>query len=176
MKTDDRLKAIDGSQESWKHSLSRVPAGDVTLMRLIRVASQGITAFTDPMLLEAGLTESSYHSLIVVVASGSRGISVTAVCDQVGQTRANMTRILKLLENGGLTKNAVDGRDARRKRIVATPRGRNLIQTCSGRLDPIVGTAFSALGAMEKRALNELLRKLIGSMSKAEAEARRVAS
>jgi hypothetical protein len=102
MNTSDRLKAIDNSQESWRASLSKVHPDDVTLMRLIRVASLGITAFTDPMLLEAGLTESSYHSLIVIVASGAKGITVTAVCDQVGQTRANMTRILKILEAGHL--------------------------------------------------------------------------
>jgi DNA-binding MarR family transcriptional regulator len=175
MKTSDRLKAIDNSQESWRASLSKVPPDDVTLMRLIRVASLGITAFTDPMLLEAGLTESSYHSLIVIVASGAKGITVTAVCDQVGQTRANMTRILKLLEAGHLAEMRSDGRDARRKRIVATAKGRRLIQVCGERLDPIVVTAFAALGTQDKRALHQLLRKLIASMSDAETEAMRLA-
>lgn len=173
MKTSDRLKAIDNSQESWRASLSKVPPDDVTLMRLVRVASLGITAFTDPMLLEAGLTESSYHSLIVIVASGAKGITVTAVCDQVGQTRANMTRILKLLETGQLAEMRSDGRDARRKRIVATAKGRRLIQACSERLDPIVVTAFASFGAQDKRVLQQLLRKLIASMSEAESEAQR---
>ncbi|MGB0220136.1 MAG: MarR family winged helix-turn-helix transcriptional regulator [Sinimarinibacterium flocculans] len=173
MKTSDRLKAIDNSRESWRASLSRVPPDDVTLIRLIRVASQGITAFTDPMLLEAGLTESSYHSLIVIAAGGDKGITVTAVCDQVGQARANMTRILKLLEAAQLTKMHSDDRDARRKRVVATAKGRRLVRTCSERLDPVVVTAFSALGDREKRSLDELLRKLIASMSEAESEAQR---
>lgn len=173
MKTSDRLKAIDNSQESWRASLSKVPADDVNLMRLIRVASLGITAFTDPMLLESGLTESSYHSLIVIVASGAKGITVTAVCDQVGQTRANMTRILKLLEAEQLAQMLSDGRDARRKRIVATAQGRRLIQTCGARLDPVVVTAFASLGVQDKRALDQLLRKLIASMSEAEDQAQR---
>ena len=142
-------------------------------MRLIRVASLGITAFTDPMLLESGLTESSYHSLIVIVASGAKGITVTAVCDQVGQTRANMTRILKLLEAEQLAQMLSDGRDARRKRIVATAQGRRLIQTCGARLDPVVVTAFASLGVQDKRALDQLLRKLIASMSEAEDQAQR---
>lgn len=175
MKISDRLKAIDTSQESWRASLSKVPPDDVTLMRLIRVASLGITAFTDPMLLESGLTESSYHSLIVIVASGAKGITVTAVCDQVGQTRANMTRILKLLESGQLAEMRSDGRDARRKRIVATAKGRRLIQACSERLDPILVTALSALGAQDKRTLHQLMRKLIASMSEAESRAQRSA-
>lgn len=173
MNTSDRLKAIDNSQESWRASLSKVHPDDVTLMRLIRVASLGITAFTDPILLEAGLTESSYHSLIVIVASGAKGITVTAVCDQVGQTRANMTRILKLLEAGHLAEMRSDGRDARRKRIMATAKGRRLIQKCSEHLDPIVVMAFSALGTQDKRALHQLLRKLIASISDAETEATR---
>lgn len=173
MKIGDRLKAIDTSQEIWRSSLSRIPPDDVTLMRLIRVASLGITAFTDPVLVGAGLTESSYHSLIVIAAGGSKGISVTAVCDQVGQTRANMTRILKLLEAGQLVEMRSDGHDARRKRIVSTAKGKRLIQTCSERLDPILVTAMAALGARDKHALHQLMRKLIASMSEAEAQAQR---
>lgn len=174
MKTGDRLKAVDTSQDSWRASLSRVHPDDVTLLRLIRVASLGITGFTDPVLLGAGLTESSYHALVVIAASGAKGITVTTVCDQVGQTRANMTRILKLLESEALAEIQADGRDGRRKRIVATAKGRRLVRTCSERLDPIVGLAVSDLAPADKRALHQLLRKLIGSMSRAELEALRL--
>lgn len=174
MKTGDRLKAVDASQDSWSASLSRVHPDDVTLMRLIRVASLGVTAFTDPVLIGAGLTESSYHALIVIAASGAKGITVTAVCDQVGQTRANMTRILKLLESEELAEIQADGRDGRRRRILATAKGRRLVRTCSERLDPIMGIALSDLGSADKRSLDRLLRKLIASMSRAEIEALRL--
>jgi hypothetical protein len=58
---------------------------------------------------------------------------------------------------------------------VATAKGRRLIQACSERLDPIMITAFAALSTQDKRALHQLLRKLIASMSDAETEARRSA-
>lgn len=171
MKSDERLKAIDASQESWRTSLTRIPDEDVTLMRLIRAASLGITGFTDPMLLDTGLTESSYHSLIVIVACGKKGISATAVCDQVGQTRANMTRILKLLESEQLINLRADQHDARRKRIVATQKAQRLIQTCGERLQPLVQTTFLKIEPKEKEALYKILRKLLASMSQAETEA-----
>ncbi len=171
MKSDERLKAIDSSQESWRANLTRIPNEDVTLMRLIRAASLGITGFTDPMLLDTGLTESSYHSLIVIVACGDKGISATAVCDQVGQTRANMTRILKLLETEKLIKIRTDPHDARRKRVVATEKAQHLIQTCGERLQPLVQTVFLKIEPKEKETLHKILRKLITSMSQAETEA-----
>ena len=175
MKTDDRLRAIDSSADSWRARLSRMAHEDVTLMRLLRVASQGITAFIDPILRNGGLTESSYHTLVVASAAGSRGCTVTQLCDQVGQNRANMTRILKLLETEGLARAQTDRRDARRKRIVASARGKQLVREFSERLDPLVDLAMGGISVADKRHLNRILRKLILAMSLAEAEAQKLA-
>ncbi|MGB0955880.1 MAG: MarR family winged helix-turn-helix transcriptional regulator [Panacagrimonas sp.] len=171
MKTIERLNAIEASAESWRKSMAGIAPEDVSLMRLIRVASLGITAFVDPMLRDSRLTESSYHSLIVIVASGGKGITVTALCDQVGQARANMTRILKLLASMDLILMRADSGDSRRKRVIATDKGNRLIRTLSKRLSPIVRLAFSGVSAEQKQSLHQLLGKLIASASMAETEA-----
>ncbi|MGQ0700779.1 MAG: MarR family winged helix-turn-helix transcriptional regulator [Panacagrimonas sp.] len=168
MKTKDRLLAVDGSAKDWREGVPEFPGEDVLLMRLIKVASLGITAFTDPVLRPTGLTESSYHTLIVVLASGSTGTTPSALCEQVGQNRANMTRILDLLASEKLVRVGQDARDARRRRIVATSAGRTLVRTYATRFQPILKTAFGSLKVVDKRALERILRVLIDSMDAAE--------
>lgn len=168
MKTNDRLLAVDSSSAGWREGMPEVPPQEALLMRLIRVASQGITATVDPMLRPTGLTESSFHTLVVVMGSGAQGATPTALCEQVGQNRANMTRILDLLASEKLVKVDADGRDARRKRIAITAAGRKLVRTYAARMAPIVAATFRDLGAQDKRTFERLLRTLIASMDEAE--------
>jgi DNA-binding MarR family transcriptional regulator len=168
MKTNDRLLAIDSSAQRWSENVPGMPQVDVTLMRLMRVASQGITACFDPILRTAGLTESSFHTLVVIVGSGSRGTTPTALCEQVGQNRANMTRILDLLLSENLVRVGVHERDARRKRVSVTAAGRRLIKAYAARFAPIVEEVFRRLDAKDKREFERLLRTVISSMDAAE--------
>lgn len=168
MRTADRLLAVDASAKGWREGVPEFPIEDVTLMRLIRVASLGITAFIDPVLRPTGLTESSYHTLIVVLASGDEGTTPSALCEQVGQNHANMTRILGLLASEKLIRIGRDARDARRRRVVATPAGRKLVRTYAARFEPLVKIAFGSLSAADKRGLERTLRRLIESMDAAE--------
>jgi MarR family transcriptional repressor of emrRAB len=168
MKTRDRLLAVNASVKGWREGVPEFSIEDVTLMRLIRVASLGITAFTDPVLRPTGLTESSYHTLIVVLASGEEGTTPSILSEQVGQNHANMTRILSVLASEKLIRVSPDARDARRRRIVVTAAGRTLVRTYAARFEPIVKAAFASLSAADKRVLQRMLRSLIESMDAAE--------
>nr|ART35515.1 A399 [uncultured bacterium] len=168
MKTKDRLLAVDASAKGWREGVPEISVENVTLMRLIRVASLGITAFIDPILRPTGLTESSYHTLIVVLASGDESTTPSTLSEQVGQNHANMTRILGVLASEKLVRVSPDARDARRRRIVVTVAGRTLVRTYAARFAPIVKAAFAGLSAADKRALQRTLRSLIESMDAAE--------
>lgn len=168
MRTKDRLLAVETSVDQWSKVVAGVPGEDVMLMRLLRVASQGITSIIDPVLRESGLTESSYHTLILALASGRKGTTPSALCEQVGQNRANMTRILDLLAVKALIQVTPDAHDARRRRVLATPAGRKLAQSYAQMLRPILKVAFGALQAAEKRTLRNVLHALIESMDVAE--------
>lgn len=168
MKTSDRLSAVDSSAPGWQASFPGLPLQDAMLMRLIRVASLGITACVEPLLRPEGLTESSFHTLVIVMAGGSEGVTPSLLCEQVGQTRANMTRILFLLESVQFVTVTTDGHDGRRKRVRITPSGRRLVQKYSTRLAPLVTAAMSGLSDKDKRTFERLLRALIGSMDAAE--------
>lgn len=171
MKTNDRLLAIDSSAQRWSQSVPGIPQVDITLMRLIRVASQGITACFDPLLRPAGLTESSFHTLVVIVGSGTRGTTPNALCEQVGQNRANMTRILDLLLSEKLVRVDAHERDARRKLVSVTPAGRRLVKSYAGRFAPVVGEIFRGLDAKDKERFERVLRTTIASMDAAERSA-----
>lgn len=168
MKTIDRLDAVDSSAPGWQAGVPGLPLQDAMLMRLIRVASLGITACIDPLLRGDGLTESSYHTLIIVMASGSEGIAPTLLCEQVGQAHANMTRILFLLASDKLVTVAVDGRDGRRRKVSITPLGRRLVQKYAAKLAPSITAAMSGISDKDKRTFDRLLRALIASMGVAE--------
>lgn len=137
-------------------------------MRLIRVASLGITACFDPLLRSAGLTESSYHTLIIIMASGLEGANPGGLCEQVGQTRANMTRILDVLASEKLITIRTDRRDSRRKQVAITPTGRRLVQKYGRSLAPAVTAAMSGLTHQDKRAFERSLRALLASIDTAE--------
>jgi len=140
-------------------------------MRLLRVASQGITACVDPVLRPAGLTESSYHTLIIVMAAGVEGTTPTALCTQVGQAAANMTRILEVLRREALIEIRLDPRDGRRRRVFITQRGTLVVQDYAKQLTPIVNTALSGVSAEDKVSFERLLRAIVASLDKAEAMA-----
>ncbi len=168
MKTLDRLTAIDASAGAWGAVAPDLPAVDIALMRLLRAASLGITACTEPVLRPEGLTESSYHTLIVVTSAGSTGISPGVLCEQLGQTRANMTRILEALHSKGFIAIAEDQHDRRRKLVEVTAVGRRLVQRYAKALAPVATLAMSGLSVDDKAMLEKLLRKLTQSMDAAE--------
>lgn len=169
MNNNDRLRAVDSSMPSWQLGAPELLAQDVLLMRLLRVASQGITACVDPVLRTVGLTESSYHTLIIVMAAGTDGTTPTALCTQVGQAAANMTRILEVLRSEALIDIRLDSRDGRRRRVFVTELGTSVVQTYAGRLTPIVGAALAGVSAKDKATFERILRAMVASMDKAEA-------
>jgi DNA-binding MarR family transcriptional regulator len=175
MRTGDRLRAIDASVKDWEANLPQFQVEDLTLMRLVRVASLGISALVDPVLQTAGLTESSFHTLVIVFAAGARGATPTDLCGQVGQTRANMTRILNLITAEGLVETRGDPRDARRKYVLITPQGRRLVKRYADLLSPIARSAIGGLPDAERKSLERLLRRLIASMVATEPRAGRPA-
>ena len=144
-------------------------------MRLVRVASQGISDLIDPVLQPTGLTESSFHTLLILFAAGTRGATPTDLCGQVGQTRANMTRILGVLGGEGLVETRGDPRDARRKFIQITASGRRLVKRYADLLSPVARAALGGLSEADKKNLERLLRQLVASMVATEPGAGRPA-
>lgn len=168
VKTIDRLAAVDASMPKWQAIFPALQSKDVLLLRLIRAASQGITSCFDPPLARYGLTESSYHALVVVTAHGRAGTTPSALCGEVGHTRANMTRILGLLESQGLVSVSSDSRDGRRKWIRVSPTGRDLVRTCAAELEPIIAAALGNIPTADKTEVERVLREVVTALGTVE--------
>jgi DNA-binding MarR family transcriptional regulator len=176
MKTLSRTQSVYTSLPQWAASVPGLPLAEVTLLRLIRVASLGITAITEPILRPDGLTESSYHTLVTIAASGPAGLTPGSLCDLIGQTRSNMTRILQLLATHKLIESLDDPHDARSKIVFASQAGRDLVETQGRELARLVALAEIDLTKEEKKVLENLLRKVLAGMDHAESEAVRTAA
>src|SRR5690348_203254 len=111
MKSIQRLAAIDTSSPRLSQGFPDLPVQLVMLMRLVRAASQGMSDYLAPFLRPGGFTGSSLPTLLLLFPSRGGTASPGLLGELVGQTRANMTRILENLSGGKLVSRAADGRD-----------------------------------------------------------------
>lgn len=172
MKSIDRLSAIDTSSPRLAAGLPDIPLQLVVLMRLVRAASQGMSDFLGPYLRPSGFTESSLHTLMLLFASRDGAASPGMLCELVGQTRANMTRILESLSEGNFVSRAIDGRDGRRQVIRITTEGRRLIREIVPSIAVPLKMAMGGMTKDEVSTLVKLLRKLIETLDRSERQLR----
>lgn len=145
-------------------ALPGLPMEGTLLVRLIRLASAGTTEFFEPHFRAAGIGESQFHVLCLLVSNPEGKASPSELSDLVGTSRANMTRILELLEREGWVHRIRAARDGRRQIVCITPSGRERVDTTVPLIaDPIV-QAFARLDAAELALLQGLLKKLVVSL------------
>lgn len=167
MRSRERLAAIDASTPRIAARIPGHPVAEMELMRLIRVVNLGMGANLELMFRPFGFSENSFHALVLVLAS-ERALAPSQLCELVGQTRANMTRILRELTRKGLISCAADAGDGRRKVVRITARGRRQVLRIAPQLTLPAQLALSALGSNQRRVLERLLRKLVVSLDRGE--------
>lgn len=150
--------------QTWGRDLSLQDATLVSVMR----ASHGINACVETLLRREGLTELSFHLLIIVMSGGSDSVALSLLRDQVGQTSANMTRIIHLLHSKKLVTVTTDGVDRRRKKLGITALGRRSVKRCTARLATSITAAMNGLSAQDRRIVERLLRALSVSTEAAD--------
>jgi MarR family transcriptional regulator, negative regulator of the multidrug operon emrRAB len=168
MKSIHRLAAIDASSPRLSAGLPDIPLQLVVLMRTVRAASQGMSDYLAPFLQPSGFTESSLHTLMLLFASRDGTASPGSLCELVGQTRANMTRILENLSSSKLVSRAADGHDGRRQVVKITAEGRRLLREVVPAIASPLKFAMNGMTKDEIGTLVKLLRKLIESLDRGE--------
>jgi MarR family transcriptional repressor of emrRAB len=136
------------------------------MVRLIRTAVAGMTEYFEPVFRKLELTENSFHVLCLLMASEHGRASPSELSDLVGTSRANMTRILELLENEGLASRTLEARDARRHVIEITDTGRQICTETVPQMHAPLKRAFSDLSSDELNTLALLLKKVTISFDK----------
>lgn len=105
-----------------------------------------------------GLTRPEILSLIFLYFRD--GVSAADICDFSGHLKNNISRAVTALEVKGLIRRQMDPKDQRRLIIYITAKGRRLHDTFMPALERREKDMIACLTIPERRALEELLRKL----------------
>ena len=136
------------------------------MVRLLRIAGFGMEAYFEPIFRALDLSEHSFHVLCLLVASESGTAAPSELSDMIGTSRANMTRILRELEEDGWISRQTSNRDSRRHVIAITDTGRLKVDETVPRIARPINRAFADLSEEEMAAFDKLLRKVIVSFDK----------
>ena len=166
MKGRERLGNVDSSTPRMARALPELPMDKTVMVRLLRIAMNGMGDYFEPVFRAVDLSDNSFHVLCLLVAADGGSLSPTELSEMVGTSRPNMTRIVdELIEDGFVTRSAAT-RDARRQVVTITAPGRRKVRETVPKISGPLDYAFSELSDKELAQLNLLLRKLIVSFDK----------
>ncbi|MCW5695304.1 MAG: MarR family transcriptional regulator [Bauldia sp.] len=126
---------------------------------LLRVSKKLLGAFTDEFALH-GLSPGRY-ALLMGLYAARQSLAPSEIADRLGVTRATVTDLITGLVRDGLVASApADDRDRRRKAIVLTPAGKDLLGGLVPEIFARMAEIVAPLSAQELTTLVQLLRKV----------------
>ena len=168
MRGRERLAAISSSTPRLKRQLPDVPVDIVALLRTVRAANQALSTFLDSLLRPLGTAESPMHTLLVLFSAPEGTSTPRALCDLVGQTPANMTRVLLALSELGYVSRQADQCDGRRQHVRITARGRDYMRRVVPQVSGPLHRAVDGLSTPELAQTTALLSRLATALDDAE--------
>lgn len=172
MRGRERIAAITTSTPRLKQQLPEVPIDVIALMRTLRAANQAMSTYLDSLFRPLGASESLMHTLLVLFTAEGGCATPRLLCDLVGQTPANMTRILVALEELKYISREVDAGDGRRQRIGITAQGRSFMRTVLPRLSVPIKRVTSEFARADLSQLVVMLRQIAVAFDDGERELR----
>ena len=171
----ERLRAVDRGTPAMASALPGLPMAETVMVRLLRIAVVGLGQATEPSLRRAGLTESNFHVLCLLMSSENGRASPSELSELVGASRANMSRIVDNLVSDGLILRETVSNDARRATLQITERGREVVRSAVPLLADPLHRAFAGLDRKSLAMLGQLLRSLVASFDAAIVSDRKAA-
>ncbi len=120
----------------------------------IRRASRGLIrelGFLDSGQRTLGVSHAQCHAMVEIEAAGS--CTVSELSEQLFLDKSTVSRTVGRLLEDGLIKANSDARDARKKRLTLTARGRKKLATIHQGADDQVTSALATLGCPERDAV-----------------------
>jgi DNA-binding MarR family transcriptional regulator len=172
MKGIERISAIDISAPRLEQRIPEVPIQLMILLRTMRAANHSLTTYLDLLLRPLGFTEGELHTLFILFSTDGGAAAPGMLCELLGQTKANMTRILSGLTGKHYVTRHDDLEDGRRQLIRITGQGKRFVQSLIPKVaNPIVKT-FEEMTGEEIGSLNGLLRRFVSSLDFGERQIR----
>jgi MarR family transcriptional repressor of emrRAB len=158
---------MQGIEVGVAHVLERLPdlpVQDVLLLRMLKLATEGLSGRFIEILKPHGLSESDFRVLMQLYSSPDGRGFPGELCSFVVQTPTNMTRIADVLVAQKLVRRRPGEQDRRRIELRITAAGRRFVDKLLPQLFPVLRASFSALSERDKRQLQELLQRVIRSI------------
>lgn len=121
-------------------------------------------------LRRIGLTPTQYALLRAVDESPLRELTVSRLADVLLCTRGNAARLVRRLQDGGLTSTREDADDQRLRIVTLTAEGRSRLKAAAAALRSADDRRLDALSAKDLRVLSELTERLAGELGRDLAE------
>jgi MarR family transcriptional repressor of emrRAB len=134
--------------------------GDVKICVLMRQNNTLMGSLANRLLEPFGLTIISYIVLISMRGTQGSHVNPSELCDTLGETRANMTRICDELVEKGLINRIPSPEDRRRVNLSLSDKGTELLNHIVPDLRVQVESLFSIFSEQEKATLISLLERM----------------
>lgn len=129
------------------------------LPRLLLQARESLLAHTRPGLREQGLSDQQWRVLRVLGEHGT--VETGRVAREAYILGPSLTGVLARMERDGLVRRARDAADQRRTVVEATPRGLEMVERLSSRVEDHYRWLEQSLGKQKLEQLYGLLDELI---------------
>jgi len=120
-------------------------------------ASNSVSAATNSLITEAGLTTSQFAVLEVLYHAGP--LCLTEIAHKILTTGGNLTLVVNNLEKRGLVQRKQSDNDRRFFSLHLTPKGKNLIAEIFPKQAAEITRVIAALSAEEQEELARLCKK-----------------
>jgi homoprotocatechuate degradation regulator HpaR len=131
------------------------------LPRLLLQAREAVMGHFRPNLREHGLTDQQWRVLRVL---GERGATdAGTIASEAYLLGPSLTGVLSRMERDGLVKRSRDAADARRTRVLATAKGKRLVQKLAESIEAHYAAMEQTLGKAQLAQLYGLLDAVIAS-------------
>jgi len=108
-----------------------------------------------------GLTEGRHSVLAALEHAGEKGLSQTEVAEKLMQSESNVSSLIDRLHREGLVDRRWSDTDRRKRVLMLTLRGRQLIQQVESARQRWAESLFSSISATDRRALGHGMRQLL---------------
>ena len=172
-KSSGRMHEVEQLAQLVRRLAIKVPGypQELALMaRLSALLEKHMAEAANEALRPLQLTYVLYQCLMIIQGGENGQISPSELADLTGERPNNITHICSYLDKHGYISREHEGQDRRRVQLSLTSAGRRLLSTARPRIWKLWQCRFDGSSAHERAALNDLLRRQILNLEKAELE------
>jgi MarR family transcriptional repressor of emrRAB len=158
------IEALEAGARRIAARIPEVPLDQTLAVRLMILLGREMSARLDQWLRPAGLTEVELRALVTVFSQGDAGSFPGELCEALGQSPANITRVTDALVARALITRVPSDEDRRRMELRVTQSGAELVRDVLPRLGGFSRELLADFDAAELEQLLGGLRRLVTAL------------